>query len=154
MRRTIACTTWLSLAVTLTVVSHARAANACDYVIDFDVTLSPGQVVLGDGDSRYALSGDRVARDGREMALRPEQRTAAAQYRAGWEALVPAISDVARRAALLGIESLALVSAALSGGDDAIARAAERIEDLALRLHLQLDDRHLAADHHDADARQ
>lgn len=145
MRRTTACTALLGLALTLPVAAHERPADACDYVIDFDVTLTPGQVVLGDGESRYVFSGDRVERDGREIALRPAQRTAAAQYRAGWESLVPAISDVARRAALLGIESVTLVSAALSGGDDAIARAAERIEDLALRLHLQLDGRRLNA---------
>lgn len=145
MRRTTARTALLSLALSLPVAARERPADACDYVLDFDVTLTPGQVILGDGESRYALSGDRVARDGREVALRPAQRTAAAQYRAGWASLVPAISDLARRAALLGIESVALVSAALSGGDDAIARAAERIEDLAVRLHLQLDGRHLDA---------
>lgn len=145
MRRTTACIALLSLALSQPVAARERPSDACDYVIAFDVTLAPSQVVLGDGDSRYALSGDHVARNGREIGLRPGQRAAAAQYRAGWETLVPAISDIARRAALLGIESVALVGAALSGGDDAIAHAAERIEALALRLHLQIDDRHLDA---------
>lgn len=145
MLRTTRYASVLGLALALPVAAHEAAAGRCDYVIDFDVTLTPGQVVLGDGAIRYALSGDRVARNGRELALQPEQHAAAEQYRAGMETLVPAINTIARRAALLGIESVVLVGAGLSGDDGAMARAVERIEGLAMRLHLQLDGRHLNA---------
>jgi hypothetical protein len=124
-------------------VQAAPAGPACDYRIDAELSISDERVQLAGGGHRYTLIGERLLRDGRELALDSDRRRDAAAYRRGIETLVPAVSDITFRGALLALESLALVAAGLSGDDTAIARAVERHERVSLQLRLQLDGRRL-----------
>jgi len=140
LRQLVAATTLGSIALG---VQAAPATPACDYRIDAEVLVSDERVQLIGRGHRYTLTGDRLLRDGRELALEGDRRRDAAAYRRGIETLVPAVGDIAVRSALLALESLAVVAAGLSGDDSAIARAVERYERVSLQLRLQLDGRRL-----------
>lgn len=121
------------------------ATPLCEMRIGADIELTPTRVIVDDGEHRHEIGDGRVSRDGHELVLDAARQQLARDYASGMRQLVPAVSDVALRGALLGLESLALVSAGLSGDDATITRAAERIETLATELHLRFDGRRLPA---------
>ncbi|MFC4250905.1 DUF2884 family protein [Sinimarinibacterium flocculans] len=136
----------ISLAILLTATAATArdpSSQLCDMRLLAEVTLSGDEVIVDDGDRRHVLDADRVLRDGRRLRLEDDRRRLARDYADGMRELVPAVSEIALRGALLGLESLALVSAGLSGDEATTVRAAERIETLATELHLRFDGRRL-----------
>jgi hypothetical protein len=131
--------------LTAATASAGDASRICDMRIAADVDLTPTQVIVDDGRRRHVIEDGVVRRDGRELALDARRQRLAREYTEAMRAAVPAISELALRGALLGLESLALVSAGLSGDGAAVDGAVARIEKLAMQLHLQFDGRHLAA---------
>lgn len=119
--------------------------HECNARLDYSIEIDDAQVALNNDAHRYTLSGDRIERDGRDIPLSAAQRKLARQYREQIEALVPRITDVALRGALLGVESLAIVTAGLSGDEQRLSTMIERLETLTLRLRRELDGRRLPA---------
>lgn len=119
----------------------------CGYRLDAELAIEGGRVRLGDGPDRIELHDDGIDRNGQPLALTPAQRLTALTYRAELAALAPAVADLAWRGTALGVESLALVGAAL--GDDAASldRLVARAESLALHVRREYDGRRLAAGH-------
>jgi hypothetical protein len=120
-------------------------APLCDMRVLADVELAADQVIIDDGERRFVIDGGHVWRDGHALDLDTDQRRLVRDYSRGIQQLVPAVSDVALRGALLGLESLALVAAGLPGDDTTDTSAAKRIERLATEMHLQFDGRRLPA---------
>jgi hypothetical protein len=135
----------ITLMLAATTATAGDGARLCDMRLVADVELTPTQLIVDDGARRHVIEDGRVLRDGRELALDAGRAQLVRDYTDGMQQLVPAVSDVALRGALLGLESLALVSAGLSGDDATISRATARIETLATELHLQFDSRRLPA---------
>ncbi len=117
----------------------------CNAHLGYSIDIGDARVALSNDEHRYVLHGDRIDRDGREIPLSPTQRNLARQYREQLEALVPRITDVALRGAMLGIESLAIVTAGLSGDEQRLSDLIEHLETLTLRLRRELDGRRLPA---------
>lgn len=126
-------------------VSAGETSRICKLRIAADIELTPTQVIVEDGEHRHLIGNGQVSRDGRDLTLDADRRRLVRDYAVGMRQLVPAVSDLTQRSALLGLESLALVSAGLSADDATIARAAKRIETLATELHRQFDGRRLPA---------
>ncbi len=117
----------------------------CDYELDHEITLSGDRVrIEADGRTWDFIDGG-IRRNGKALTLSDAQRALATEYHDGMQAVVPAITDLALRAAQLGIEAVALVTAGLSGDDSVIDRIVERSEALMLRLHQEFDGRRLPA---------
>lgn len=143
---------WKALGTTLMLVcataAQARDINSdshCDYSLGHEVTLSGDRVrIEADGRTWDFVDGG-IIRNGKPLTLSDAQRELAQRYHDGMQDLVPAITDVALRAAQLGIEAVALVTAGLSGDDSMIDRIIERSESLTLRLHQEFDGRRLPA---------
>ncbi|HEY1078279.1 MAG TPA: DUF2884 family protein [Fontimonas sp.] len=117
----------------------------CSYELDHDITLSGDRVRIETGKRSWDFTGEGILRDGEPVSLDDAQRELARRYHDGMQAVVPAVTDVALRAAQLGIEAVALVTAGLSGDDSMIDRVIERSEALTLRLHQEFDGRRLPA---------
>ncbi len=117
----------------------------CDYELDHDITLSGDRVRIEADGRTWDFIGDGVTRNGKLVDLSDAQRELARRYHDGMQIVVPAVTDIALRAAQLGIEAVALVTAGLSGDDSMIDRIIERSEELTLRLHQEFDGRRLPA---------
>lgn len=143
---------WKLLGTTLLLGCAATAQAAdfnidshCDYSLDHDITLNGDRVrIEADGKTWDFVDGG-ITRNGKPLTLSDAQRELAQQYHDGLQAVVPAVTDIALRAAQLGIEAVALVTAGLSGDDSMIDRIIERSEALTLRLHQEFDGRRLPA---------
>jgi hypothetical protein len=135
----------VALLLTAGAATAGDRAQICDVRIAADVALQSAQVMVDDGRHRHVIEDGRVWRNGRELVLDTRRQRLARDYAEAMRAAVPEISEVALHGALLGLESLALVSAGLSGDGAAVDGAAARIEKLATQLHLQFDGRHLPA---------
>ncbi|TJY59035.1 DUF2884 family protein [Sinimarinibacterium sp. CAU 1509] len=140
---------WLLLTLSCAPAMAATMANdahrECNARFDYSIETRGERVALSDDQHRYELYADRIDRDGREISLTAEQRRLARQYREQLEALVPKITDVALRGAMLGIESLAIVTAGLSGDEHRLSDLIARLEILTMKLRRELDGRHLPA---------
>ncbi|MDP9142498.1 MAG: YggN family protein [Pseudomonadota bacterium] len=130
---------------TLAQAADIHIDSHCDYELDHEITLSGDHVrIEADGRTWDFIDGG-ITRNGKALSLSDAQRTLATEYHDGMQAVVPAITDLALRAAQLGIEAVALVTAGLSGDDSMIDRVIERSEALILRLHQEFDGRRLPA---------
>ncbi|MDD3765157.1 MAG: DUF2884 family protein [Nevskiales bacterium] len=119
--------------------------NGCALHVGYAVEAFDDRIRLSDGDDVYELQGDRVIHNGRPLSLNRKQRQHADAFRRQLEALLPQVTDLAIGGAMLGVESLAIVTAALSGDHESIDALTRRVEVLSLQLHRQFDGRHLPA---------
>ncbi|WP_028079871.1 DUF2884 family protein [Solimonas soli] len=124
-----------------------RAAAAqtaeCQFSLQADVALKGDSVELhGDGGD-YRFDGDRVWRNGSELALNGEQHAAADQYRRGLQRMVPAVSAIAVDGAMLGLEAVTVSFAALGGDAHDLHKYESRMARLSEQIHTRYNGREL-----------
>jgi len=114
---------------------RAFAADDCHYGLQADVRIEGDAVVIDNDQGRYRFEGDRVSRDGHELALNATQHRAADSYRRGLLQVVPDVSEVAVDGAMLGLEAATITFVALGGDTQDIRKYEARMTRLSEQIH-------------------
>ncbi|MBY5992613.1 YggN family protein [Ferrimonas balearica] len=125
-------------------------SNQCDLSLNFDLSLTPEQLVVSDGDEElYRIRGDRLWVRGQEVELDSEQRQLVRDYHAEMERQVPEVLALVDDSLLLAGEALDAVFTELAeiGVDPGQgSRIMDTIRDkVAQRMHADDGTYHLGA---------
>ncbi|MCL1074149.1 YggN family protein [Shewanella dokdonensis] len=105
--------------------------DACDVSLNYDVTLTPKKLVIGEqGKERYRVEIDRLYVDGKEVSLNAEQKTLLTQYQQGMTKQIPEVVGLVDEAMAMANDAISTALTPLLGDD-----AGAKLDDMMTQLH-------------------